>query len=315
MGLVLGACGGDDTADTDDATDGGAEKNALTVSVTMEGIEVPDEVEGGIVEVTFETIGEGGDFSFSKVAPGTTEDQFREGIVKAVTGQGVPDFIEANAGMAGKSGTTATLNLPEGDYFVWSIPEPPEEEGEGGEGEDGPAAEAPEGEQPAEGEGGEGGPGGGPPPEAVKLKAVKVTPGEAGNLPDPGDQIIAKDFTFEINVVDGADEILFRNDGPNELHHAVLFNFGDIEASVVEENFEAFLNSEGPDAPPPPALKDVDQEKLEAGNTGVFSPNLGGTSPLEIEAGNTYVVACFIGDKAGGPPHAIAHKMWKVFTA
>lgn len=317
LGLLLGACGSDDdTGGTDDAADsGGPGTNAITVTVSMDGIDVPDEIEGGIVEVTFETVNEGGDFSFSKVAAGTTEEQFRNGIVGAVSGRGIPDFVEASAGVAGESGSTTTLTLPEGNYFVWSIPEPPEEEGGEEEGEDEAAADAPEAEQPGEAEG-EGGPegGGGPPPEAVVLKAVKVTPGDAGNLPDPGDQITAKDYSFDIDVQDGADEVLFRNDGPNEYHHAVLFNFGDIEASVVEENFEAFINSGGPEDAPE-ALAKVDPEKLEAGNTGVFSPNLGGTSALKIEAGNTYAVACFIGDKAGGPPHAIAHKMWKVFAA
>jgi hypothetical protein len=48
----------------------------------------------------------------------------------------------------------------------------------------------------------------------------------------------------------------------------------------------------------------------------VFSSGLGNqfTVPGGFESGRTYVLACFISDRAGGPPHAIAHDMYKVFT-
>jgi hypothetical protein len=35
---------------------------------------------------------------------------------------------------------------------------------------------------------------------------------------------------------------------------------------------------------------------------------------IDAKAGRTYVVLCFVSDKAGGPPHAIAHHLFKVFT-
>jgi hypothetical protein len=35
---------------------------------------------------------------------------------------------------------------------------------------------------------------------------------------------------------------------------------------------------------------------------------------FDFEAGRTYLLACFVSDKAGGPPHAIGpHKMYEAF--
>ena len=51
------------------------------------------------------------------------------------------------------------------------------------------------------------------------------------------------------------------------------------------------LNPTAPSTPKPPALL-----------TATF------------ESGRTYVALCFVGDKKGGPPHAIANQMFKVFT-
>jgi hypothetical protein len=40
---------------------------------------------------------------------------------------------------------------------------------------------------------------------------------------------------------------------------------------------------------------------------------MGQTFTTTFKAGRTYLAACFIQDKAGGPPHAIAHHMYKAF--
>jgi len=46
----------------------------------------------------------------------------------------------------------------------------------------------------------------------------------------------------------------------------------------------------------------------------VTSPGYGNTFTATFTSGRTYVVLCFVSDKTGGPPHAIAHHMFKVFT-
>lgn len=320
---MLGACGEDsspaakdDGGDTAESGDKG-----FTVTVSLDGIEVPDEVTGGVVHVTLESDLEGAEANFTKVTAGTTEDQFKQGISKAISGGGIPEFIEASTGVLGKEGGgggESTLILPEGDYIAWSIPERPDEEGgpEGG-GDATPTTAAAAGEtaraqeESPEGEGGPGG--GGPPPEAVLTTTFKVTPGEAGDLPETdGNEIIAIDYSFDVKVKDGAETIMFRNEGPKELHHVVLVDFGDLEPAVVEENLPALF--EGGSDTPPPAFKDVDFEG-DFGDGPVLTPGLGATISVKgFESGNTYAAVCFISDRAGGPPHAIGKGMRTVFT-
>ena len=54
---------------------------------------------------------------------------------------------------------------------------------------------------------------------------------------------------------------------------------------------------------------------FEAGESSVFGPGSVGTFTTDLKEGNTYAVLCFISDREGGPPHAIAHEMAKVFVA
>ena len=330
LGLVLGACGDDSSpsANDDDSgeTDQGGE-GGFTVTVSADAIELPDEVDGGVVHVTLESDLEGAEANFSKVTPGTTEEQFKQEIVKVVGGGPIPAFIEASTGILGHDGgAESTLILPEGEYIAWSIPEEPEDEEGGPEGEGGDAEgatttvatgetargqsdEAPQEEGgPPEGEGG-------PPPEAVRTATFKVNAGEAGDLPETdGNEIVARDYTFDVKVKDGAEEFTFRNEGPDQLHHVVLFNFGEIEKSVVEQNLPAFFES-GEDAPPPAAFKDLDFDNLEAGDGPVLTPGLGAIVKAKgFESGNTYAAVCFIQDRTGGPPHAIGKGMRTVFT-
>jgi hypothetical protein len=313
-GLTLSACGTDDAdtaGDTNDESGQSADTGGFAVSITADGITVPDEVVGGVVEVRLESEEEGASPSFTRVTAGTSEDDFRNAIVKVVSGQPFPEFIEANTGIEAES---STILLPEGEYFAWTIPDGPEEEepaeGEGEGEQTPPAAEGGEGE----GGGGEGEGPGGPPPEAVLLKGFKVTAGEPGDLPQLEDSITIKDYSFDVNIKGGADEVLVKNDGPGQYHHAEVFNFGDLDPAKVEAELPKFLQS-GPEAEPPALFKDINFDEAEAGSSAVFSPGLGGTSKIKIESGNTYGLVCFISDKTGGPPHAFAYNMFKVFKA
>ena len=309
LGLVLGACGDDTTPDAadDDAgqssEDGGG--GAFTVTVTPDAIEAPEEVTGGVVEVTLETDAPPGEAeaNFSKVPAGTSEEDFRAAIASATSGGPIPPVIEATAGI---TGGTQSIELPEGSYYVWADKVEPEGEGEGGESAEG---------APAEGEGEGEGEGGGPPtpnPDAFLVQALTVTAGE-GELPDTGSTVTARDYTFDIDVKAGDEQFTFRNEGPDQLHHVVFMNFGDVPADDVEEHLPAFLESEGEGEQPEP-FKDLNPEEIfSAGGSAVFSPGLGGTSNGSFESGNTYAAICFIGDRAGGPPHVFAHGMRVVF--
>jgi len=294
LSLLLGACSDDstvDSADDDsaDTTDAAGDEAAagFTVTLSAEGIEIPDEVAGGIVEVTLETDLEDTDISFTKVPEGTSEADFRDAIANATTGKSIPEVIEATVGLDG----TQTIDLPAGNYFAWADKPRPEGE-EGGEEEGGP----PE-----------------PDPDAFLTKALTVTAGADGELPDTGSSITAREYSFDVKVTAGGEKFTFRNEGPDQIHHAEVFNFGKIAAADVEENLETFLQSDG-EGEKPAAFKDLDMSKFEAGGSGVFSPGLGGTADATFESGNTYAVICFISDREGGPPHVFSKGMRTVFT-
>lgn len=301
LGLVLGACGDDTASDSanDDNTsekDGEAAAGAsLTVKLSADGLEVPAEISAGLVEVTVDSEGEDADdaeVNFSKAAAGTTEEDFRAAIASATSGGEIPALLEATAGVHG----TEFVQIPEGDLFVWADPPRPEGDSEEGEGE---------GEEGGEGEDT-------PDPSAFLVQAVKATGDAGGDVPDVG-SITARDYSFDVKVRAGEEKFRFTNDGPDQIHHVVLVDFGKLEVDVVEENLEAFLQTEG-DAEPPAAFKDLDPEKaFDVGGSGVFSPGLGGTASAKFESGNTYAAICFIQDRTGGPPHVFAKGMRTVF--
>lgn len=316
LGVGLGGCGDDPAPIDDNAVDASQEEERpdFTVALAVDAIEMPGEVTGGVVRVELESDLEEAEVNFTQVASGTAEDQFKQGISGVVAGGPIPQFVRETTGIlsgAGGGSTAATLILPEGEYIAWSIPEgPPAEEPVP---EEAAAEDPPAGDPAAEESGGPGA--SGPPPEAIVTKTFTVSPGEPADLPElDGNEIVARDYSFEVSVTAGADEFVFRNEGPDQLHHVVLFNFGDVAPDLVEENLVAFLEG-GEDAPPPPALKDVDLENLGAGDGPVLTPGLGATTTATaFESGSTYAAVCFIGDRSGGPPHAFAHGMRTVFT-
>lgn len=289
LGVLLSGCSDDSSPSTnDDSTEATATKEAgFTVSVTEEGIDMPDEVAGGAVKVTLLA---GEDINFSKVAAGTTEDQFKQAIVQTLQGGPIPAFIEVQSGVvANQGGSKSTLILPEGKYIAWAEKPSPE------------AEEEVEGEEEA------------PTPESILTKQVTVTAGRDAELPDTGgNSVTARDYTFDVKLTAGAREFQFRNDGPDQFHHVVLFSFGDLDPAVVEANLPSFFEMDN--GPPKAPFDKLNMDELDAGGSAVLSPGQGATSTAELEGGNTYAAVCFINDKTGGPPHAIANGMFKVFS-
>lgn len=304
--LLVAACGDDD--DTADDTADPAE--AVQFTTTRDGVDGPSEIEGGTVEVTFtdETNGTEMELDFVRVEEGTTEDAFREAFAVIFEGGPIDEALLDLAGItlpAGLSTVTETITLPPGEYFVFSELDDPvgEEEGAGDGGE-------------AEGEGGGEDEGGGDedPLANFVLTALTVTEGGEAEVPgSEGGTIVASDYTFDASDLEAGTHFTFRNDGPDQFHHAVLMDFGALDVATVEEHFPAFLESDGEDMPA--EFEGLDEEELFGlGASGVFSPGQSGTFRSDLVEGNTYVAVCFIQDRAGGPPHAIAHDMWEVFT-
>lgn len=279
LALSASACGSDGEDGTDGSAEGGG-ASAVTVTIGADGIEAPAEIPAGAVTVAIEgTAEEFTEVNFSRVEAGMTEDEFTEGLASVLGGGAFPDGFLDTAGAVTGPDPIAVVLEP-GEYFVWT--EDPE--ADGGEGEEGPPS--------------------------FFVSPATVTGEAGGELPETDGTITARDYGFEVDVAASAGTFTFRNDGPDQFHHAVIFDFGDVEPDVVEENLPAFMASDGEDVPE--ALQGVDVD--DAGGSGVFGPGSSGTFAATLEAGRTYAAVCFIQDRTGGPPHVIAHDMFEVFT-
>ena len=196
-------------------------------------------------------------------------------------GGAFPEFVQTSAGVEATPGEAAesTILLEPGSYVVWHEGVPTDEEDA--------------------------------PPEIVGALA-EVTEGEVSELPETDGEIVARDYEFEADL--SGPTLTMRNEGPEQLHHAVLMDFGTNDPAVVEEALPALLESEGEDVPDVEGL-DMEQVNFDFGGSAVFGPGLGGTFEADITSGNTYAIVCFLSDRAGGPPHAIGMDMYEVVQA
>ena len=105
----------------------------------------------------------------------------------------------------------------------------------------------------------------------------------------------------------GKQTVAFSNTGPVQWHFAeiIVFPKGTTVATAQADLPKLLARR---DRRPRCAVPD------EVAGSQVASPGYGNTFSATLEAGRTYVVLCFVSDKTGGPPHTIAHKMYKVFT-
>ena len=337
--LAGAACGGDDEEETgsgspttpaDDADggdDGGGAGEGdgpieLTVTTTEYEFEIDDEIEGGIVELTLANEGEQThEAGFIKVPDDYDIAGFEEEFGGVIEGGPIPEVFETVTGAGEAEGgqeLTSTITLPEGTYVLMCSlsdedgegeGEGGEGEGEGGGGESGASAEDQDAEGAAEGVEEEEAETQGAPPHYTlgMLEKVTVTGGaEAAAADIESDGVVqAVDYGFEVPELEaGQHTLTFENTSEEQLHHGIFFAFpeGVDEASAAEQ-FKAMIAEEEGAAEPE-----------EAGFTYVFGPGMGGTFEIELESGRTYGVVCFLQDRTGGPPHAVAHDMAEFFT-
>jgi hypothetical protein len=122
--------------------------------------------------------------------------------------------------------------------------------------------------------------------------------------------LTAHDYSFDVSHLRaGTQTIAFENAGPPQWHFADLNVFP--KGTTVAQATAALpkLFSSGNGAPPAGVPAPVEVAQSQAA-----SPGNGNTFVATLEKGRTYVVLCFLSDKTGGPPHAISHHMYKIFT-
>ena len=311
------ACGDDDDDEgtsTEETTTTEAEVEAQTIDVStidyaFQG--APAELEAGAVTLNLTNDGKV-EHEWALIESGDAEQaDFLERFYPVIAEEGAPVPEEAQnvaAGIEAAPGqtVTATFTVNEGQYTLLCTLDGDAEKAE----ETGQSDEEDGEEEPLD-------------PANVHFnrgmaQPLTVTAGtDDADLPEADGTITAHDYTFDVDVTAGDETVNFVNTGAeDEIHFASIIEFpeGTSEADALA-TFAAFNSETGPTEDNVPPTDD------EFGFTGVFSKGLGSHQAISkrYKSGYTYLFACFISDRAGGPPHAVpeadgGHGMVKVVT-
>ncbi|MGH2810682.1 MAG: hypothetical protein ACRDIA_07350 [Actinomycetota bacterium] len=259
----------------------------IELSAKEYSFNVPSTIEGGFVTVSLKNDGKlKHNAEFLKIEGNADEEQFKKDLKTAIGGEGgIADTVNPYVGPsevdAGKS-KTWQQSLPAGDYFLVcsmtdkdSAEESEEEEGEGAEDEP---------DLPVHFEQG-------------MIEKVKVTGPSKVELPEADATVTASEYTFDVqNFKAGENEILYRNEGPKEIHMAAVMEFPEgVDEQAAQKALESF-SGEGPPPEGTPEPEDV-------GFSGIMVPGGGSIFEVNAKSGRVYAFVCFIQDRAGGPPH------------
>jgi uncharacterized cupredoxin-like copper-binding protein len=292
VALVASGCGGGETTP---AGDGGQTQEsgsqAQEVSVVADDYEFTDapvELQGGAVDLSFENQGEvSHEFALAGIGD-TPVDQFVKEFGPVLQGGPFPDYLDQVAvpiELEGGASGGATFTVTEGNYVMFCA-----------------LTGVVEGDKKA------------PHYELGMIQELTVSGGDAApQLPAADGTITATDYAFEADLEAGDSSVNFVNEGPDQVHFASVSVYPEgTDAAEAEEAFKALLETEDGSQPP----KGLPQSE-DVGFSGIFSDGLGGQFQLlqgEFESGRTYLFSCFISDRAGGPPHAIAYNMYEAVT-
>lgn len=268
----LAACGGDDSDDDDEGATEEVESEAIDLTVVASktgdkyGFDIPAEIDGGMVNLTLtNTDQEPHEIAMVRVDEASTPESITAALLDTEGGP-IPEDIDASAGVgfaAPGQSVTASQKIEEGRYVYFCT------FGEG---------------------------------DAVHYKngmlgeVVVANEDGKGDLPDSVGSITAEDYTFTVEGLKaGTNKVRFENTGPDQVHHAQLFPIA--EGATYEEALAFLLDDSGaePEGPPP-----IDFDS--ATGTMVMLPGQEQVTELTLVKGS-YIVACFIQDRSGGPPH------------
>ncbi len=263
VALAITACGSDEESSSS------SKPRKLAVEVTEQGqgkfgLEAPESVEAGVVEISLETPGDqtSHDAQLVRVEGDHSIDEVLEFIAKE--GAPTPDWLFAAGGVGQTAtGASATQQLAPGSYFILDTGQP--------EGDD-VKSYAEEG----------------------ATAALEVT-GEAtsGELPSAEAKITATEYDFTASGLEaGKNEVEFDNAG-EDLHHVIAFPYA--EGADLAAVKKVFMEEGEPSGPPP-----LDFESIAA--TAVLEGGAKQVAELDLKRGK-YALVCFVSDRKGGPPH------------
>jgi len=303
--LLATGCGGDDE---EPATTGGPTSteapvqggtlNVETPATNEKSFTAPGEINGGVVTMTFKNNGKLKHEAFLLGIGDRPEEEALRAFAPVIKEDGapIPEFLKAGGGVfevrPGQTGTSS-ITVPAGRYLITcNLTDADSQEDQGEE----------EGERPQL-------------PvhfEQGMRKLLTVTSGaaEPSALPQGDGVIGAKEYAFDVPALTaGKKQLVLRNDGPKEIHMAAFLEFpAGVDEAGAQRALQSFAQAESAGTPPPPGTP----EPTEGAFGGVLDVGRAQTFEADLKAGHTYAVACFIPDRAGGPPH-VAKGMVKTF--
>lgn len=275
VALFAAGCGDDD----EESASGDAKPTTFAITATAEGtkkkaLEFPATVKAGLVTMTLTNSDRvPRSAGIVRLVGDQTVDEFRKAVSKESAP--IPDWIQDGGGITAVApGETRSVTqvLAPGKYAI--------ADDESEEGEDGKsfADLGAKGEFTVTGE---------PVDAELPSQPATLTATDDGGGDDG-------EYSFEFKGLKaGVNQVRFENTG-EQLHHALLF---PINKGKTIKDAEALFTSEGPPKGPPP----VDFE--EGVGTQVIDGGIEQNVRLDLKAGMTYAVICFIQDRRGGKPH------------
>ena len=129
-------------------------------------------------------------------------------------------------------------------------------------------------------------------------------------LPATAATIVAREYGFDLaGLHGGRNQVTFVNTGPVQLHHVVILEFPGLGSEAdVRLNWEKLVAAGGGQPP----LGSVTPRAVASAQP--LDPGLRATFEVTLVAGKTYGFACFLSDRTGGPPHALANGMFVART-
>lgn len=264
---------------------------SVTVTARDYGFDVPPEIEGGVIRLTLQNSGKLKHEAVIVATGDTPLDRLKQDLTPIARGEGkpTPDYLRFQGGVSlvpGGTSEMAFLTLPAGDYVMVCT-----------------LTDADSLSDPA-----------GPPPTEAAQRlhydlgmavpfTVKKT--NTATMPPTDGTILARDWAFEVpSLVPGFKVLTLRNDGQQD-HSLAVAEFADgLDQAAATAAFEKLLAADA-DHPAP----DDTPIPENVAFAGPLSPGAQVTFPVNLKVHRTYVFACYMSDRAGGPLHATGKRM------
>jgi len=263
---------------------------SVTVTARDYAFDVPPEIEGGVIRVTLDNTGKFKHEAVILATGDTPLDRVKQDLTPIVTGAGkpTPDYLRFQGGVSLVPGGTSEmsfLTLPVGNYaVVCTLTDADSLDADAGP----PTADAKRFHY-----------------NLGMAATFTVKKANSATMPPTDGTVVARDWAFEVPpLVPGFKVFTFRNEGQQD-HSLAVAEFADgIDEAAARTAFETVLAADA--AHPAPDDTPVPEDVAFAGPLSAGGQS---TFPMNFKVNRTYVFACYMSDRTGGPLHATGKHM------